>query len=940
MSESRSRLLTLRWRHQDSREFDSRSHVLLSCRSHPRPLSDFAHQIVLSLSVFVCISVSAYSQGNEKHDGFIHPGLLHTQQDLERIREAISKETSPIYDGFRVLRESKYSKHNYRLRGPSVEWGRAPNVAMGEAADDATAAYQNALMWCITGDKKHARKVAEILNRWSATHQRMVGVDGVLAAGLQGFKFVNAAELLRHTDSGWSEEDAVRCERWFRSAIYPKIEHYAHFANGNWETAAFQNNVAIAVYCSDRELFESTMRYAVNGCGNGSIPNLVVYDSGQCQETTRAQHYAQLGLGTLANAAEVAWNQGVDLYGWNDNRLMRGFEYTAKYGLGNDVQYQHYLDRTGKYGFGGRHKHYTEISSVSRGSFWAIFERPYNHYAMRRRMAVPFSEQVVRQKRPEGFNHDHLGLGTLTHHRDPPTGDEPLTPPGVPSGLDGRSTKDGIQLSWVRSVASVQCKNAQEYSVYRSTTSNTSFSRVASVTEPKWIDHEVKRGQLYRYRVVAHNAAGSSSHSAVLSIAAQLPAPWRSTDIGKVGVAGFAKYNGTRFTLEGEGHDIGGSHDSFHYVYAPMTGQGAITARIVRPISSQWTKPGVMMRETLKADSRHATVLLLPIDWSGALVSRVEAGGETQVKGKTALGEAHIEKGNRLMTPYWVRLIRFRNRFTGYISPDGYQWREIGSVEIPMSDKFYVGLPACSQLKNVSTTVTYDRVSIPTWRQTTPTRLILSRPEPRWHRDQWLKRHQAMNDRVRQGNVDLIMIGDSITHWFDREGKAVWDRYFGKNAVNLAISGDRTEHVLWRLENGNVENIAPKIAVVMIGTNNHMSSPPPYTARDIGLIVQTLRRKLPSTKVLVLAIFPRGAGPEDAARQINEQVNALLETQIASLGDPKVSFANINRAFFSNPETRRLNQAAFPDGTHPNEKGYQTWADALMPILNSLRSDR
>ena len=123
-------------------------------------------------------------------------------------------------------------------------------------------------------------------------------------------------------------------------------------------------------------------------------------------------------------------------------------------------------------------------------------------------------------------------------------------------------------------------------------------------------------------------------------------------------------------------------------------------------------------------------------------------------------------------------------------------------------------------------------------------------------------------------------------------------------------------------------------------TNNHMSSPPEVTARDIGLIAQTLRRKLPSTKVLVLAIFPRGAGSEDAARQINEHVNGLVEKQIALLGDPMVGFANINRRFFSNPETRRLNQAAFPDGTHPNEKGYQIGAEALDPILKRLRSDR
>ena len=88
------------------------------------------------------------------------------------------------------------------------------------------------------------------------------------------------------------------------------------------------------------------------------------------------------------------------------------------------------------------------------------------------------------------------------------------------------------------------------------------------------------------------------------------------------------------------------------------------------------------------------------------------------------------------------------------------------------------------------------------------------------------------------------MIGDSITHWWDKAGKKVWDQYYAnRDAVNLAISGDRTEHVLWRLENGNIDGISPKLAVLMIGTNNHMSSPPEVTARDIRLIVKQLRTK-------------------------------------------------------------------------------------------------
>jgi len=336
------------------------------------------------------------------------------------------------------------------------------------------------------------------------------------------------------------------------------------------------------------------------------------------------------------------------------------------------------------------------------------------------------------------------------------------------------------------------------------------------------------------------------------------------------------------------------------------------------------------MRETLDAGSRHASVLLLP-HWRGALVARGETGEKTSFQGHRNLGEDHVVKKNRLSTPYWVRLIRFRNRFTGYMSPDGFHWQELGSIEIPMSRNFYVGLPACSQLKKVTTTVTYDNVSIPVWRSTNGSRQITSRPNPRWHKDPWLKRHNAFNKRVMQGNVGMLMIGDSITHWWDRDGKKVWDHYYAKrNAVNLAISGDRTEHVLWRLENGNIDGISPKIAVLMIGTNNHMSSPPEITARDIRLIVKKLRTNLPETKILVLGIFPRGSADDDGARQINMKVNRLIE----DIGDGNwVHYLNIDHAFLKG---RRLRSELFPDGSHPNENGYAAWAAAMEPVLAKL----
>ncbi len=208
-------------------------------------------------------------------------------------------------------------------------------------------------------------------------------------------------------------------------------------------------------------------------------------------------------------------------------------------------------------------------------------------------------------------------------------------------------------------------------------------------------------------------------------------------------------------------------------------------------------------------------------------------------------------------------------------------------------------------------------------------------PEPRKDED-WVKRHESMNARVAQGNVDLIMIGDSITHGWEGGGKATWDRYYAdRNAVNLGISGDRTEHVLWRLDNGNIKGISPKLAVIMIGTNNiGQQQPKPCTADDVfagvKAIVDKLRAQLPQTKILLLAIFPRADVPE-------ERIQTLAKSNelIAKLHDGQsVFFLDINRSFLG--DDGKLPKSVMPDLLHPNETGYVLWANAVEPSISRL----
>ena len=196
----------------------------------------------------------------------------------------------------------------------------------------------------------------------------------------------------------------------------------------------------------------------------------------------------------------------------------------------------------------------------------------------------------------------------------------------------------------------------------------------------------------------------------------------------------------------------------------------------------------------------------------------------------------------------------------------------------------------------------------------------------------WMGRHAGMNERVKQGNVDLLMIGDSITHGWESRGKNVWAKYYEKrNAVNLGIGGDRTQHVLWRLDNGNIDGISPKLAVLMIGTNNSNSNTSEEIAEGVKAIVEKLRTKLPEMKVLVLAIFPRGADNNDAKRQINQKANEI----IAELADGKnVFFLDINQKFLT-PEGV-LTKEVMPDFLHPHEMGYGIWAEAMEPTITKL----
>ncbi len=341
---------------------------------------------------------------------FVHPGLLHTRADLERVKTNIAAQTQPITAGFLKFKADSQSSAAYRA-SPGFEHVTRDKASIHnhEMVVDGNAAYQNALMWCLTGDEAHARKSVAILNAW-AKLKSIDGHDAHLAAGLNGFKFVSAAELMRHTYA-WPSNEVVAFERMLRTAVLPVIKDFATFANGNWDGACLKTIMAMGVFCDDRALFDRAVDYFRSGPGNGSLTHYIINEAGQCQESGRDQSHTQLGLGQIAEACEIAWNQGLDLYGTSDNRLLKGFEYTARYNLGEDVPFVPYTDKTGK----SRHR---VISKDQRGRLRPIYEMVLNHYHVRCGLPLeqmPWTRRAAEKLRPEGagFAGDHVGFGTL-----------------------------------------------------------------------------------------------------------------------------------------------------------------------------------------------------------------------------------------------------------------------------------------------------------------------------------------------------------------------------------------------------------------------------------------------------------------------------------------------------------------------------------------------
>lgn len=366
---------------------------------------------------------------------FAHPGMLHTAGDFARMKAQVNAKAEPWTAGWNRLVANPHSASSWKPRPLAVVVRGGTGENYGTLYNDVHAAYQNALRWKVTGDPAHGNAARDILNAWSGTLTTINGTsDKFLAAGIYGYQFANAAELMRD----YPGFDLARAKRLMLNVFYPMNNAFLTKHNGtvdthywaNWDLCNMASALAIGIFCDDHAKVSQAISYFQHGAGNGALRNAVpfVYSDGlgQWQESGRDQGHSTLGIGLMGAFCEMAWNQGYDLYGYDDNRFLKGCEYVAKYNLGQSVPFTTY---TWKYG--GRPSQeqvITQISPGSRGNTRPIWELVYNHYVGRRGLHAPYTTEYAAKARAEGGGGDYgpnsggfdqLGFGTLTFTRRP-----------------------------------------------------------------------------------------------------------------------------------------------------------------------------------------------------------------------------------------------------------------------------------------------------------------------------------------------------------------------------------------------------------------------------------------------------------------------------------------------------------------------------------------
>jgi hypothetical protein len=444
---------------------------------------------------------------------FVHPGLLHTQADLDRMRTKVNANAQPWLNGWNALTSSAKSQLGQTPNPQSTITRSSTTNNSSILYNDIARTYQSALRWHVSGDTRYADQAVAFLNAWAYKLTAINGdTNAALAAGIYGYEFANAAELMRGY-SGYAALDFQQFQNMMISVFYSInhdfiLNHYGtdifHYW-ANWDQCNLASMLAIGILCDREDIYNEAMSYFQTGGGNGASINAVYYlhpgYMGQWQESGRDQGHCTLGAGLASSFMEMAWNQGDDMYGYNANRFLAGAEYVAQSNL-TDANGNYYTMPYTTY----QNKDTTQsvFSTASRPNIRPVWEMIYNHYVNRKGLAAPWVAAMAAKVRPEGDggNGDQLGFGTLTFTRDP------IAVGAIPSGLTANLVGGQVVLSWWSTAY------ATSYNVKRATTSGGPYTTIASgISDPRTYTDSGMAAGTYYYVVTAVTPTGETAPS-------------------------------------------------------------------------------------------------------------------------------------------------------------------------------------------------------------------------------------------------------------------------------------------------------------------------------------------------------------------------------------------------------------------------------------------
>ena len=670
-------------------------------------------RIVFLITALFMATFSAFAQKE-----FKHPGGIFGATDLDRIKTHVNAGDEPWASCWKTFQADQLAKSTWTA-SPSEEIGGS-NGNRQRASRDATAAMYNAIEWHVTGKKAYADCAAKILTAWG---------NKLKMASAELFQYpcrdmIVAAEMLRNSDGsfyeGWAEKDRTTFLDKVRTVIYPACKQFCTYTNSHpsWYTPAALGVLSAGVLLDSPAIYQEGYDLMLNTDHWGTMFGGSIDPSGQMREMGRDNVHGGLTLYDITSACLWAWNQGDDLFGEGDNRLLKGMEYWCRYNTGHTDTPFEPTDCSGLDGDTGFSFYYisTHNNGFRLNPDACCFEAVYNHYKEAKGMDAekefPYLTIAARLSRPDTRNY-----GTLFFTIDAASSPYMTEKPQQPQDFVARDGFKCVYLSWKHP----ENEDSRGFRIYRST-DGISFSLLTTMdyyTFNEYKDTDVKPGETYYYKVQFINLAGYSDMSTVAAATPQagtdaLPKGWSYTGVNcaAYGRGLFTESMDSTFVVNGLGKDIGGTMDTHGFVYKKITGDGSITARLTST-DEAFYKVGLMMRSSLSGNSQRVGITLGEKGYRFLRTcSRETFGGNTTWINGTNYGRA----------PMWMRITREGNQFTEFISRDSVNWYSIGSVTIRMSNTYYVGMAVCNGNTSGDTyQAVFDNVKV-TGTVATPTR--------------------------------------------------------------------------------------------------------------------------------------------------------------------------------------------------------------------------